>query len=430
MQDFITDEEMRRLESGGAPDFISDEEMAQMEQRDQPKRGIFAKVADYLQQGFQVATTPGGVIPGLLQTKKAKEFIGETFVKPPAREAVRPFVSAIQGLRGKEEGVDIPGLGEIKPIAGLTSGQAAMGALDVVSAGTFGGLGKQAATKAGVKLTGPLIRRAERLYASALKPTQALLKKAPDVVKTGLEERIRVSKGGLQKVGTIIEDIGEEIGRVIDQGAATGKTIAREKLLPYLDEMKEYFSNVVGGEQMIKEVDELGKRFVSELKKEIPIEEAQKLKQATQNFVKKFYNREAPIKFEVQKQVARGLKEEIAKEVPEIATLNARDKALIELEQGLERAIARLGNRELIGLSDAMAFGAGVVSGDPIKTGIGLTILKRIIESPAFKSQRAIWYKQLADNVKKAVELGRYPAAIVGSKVLQLLTPENEDRED
>lgn len=287
--------------------------------------------------------------------------------------------------------------------------------------GTTAGFGEKVAAKLGAKLTQPLVKRASKLYQSALKPVSSVLKKSPDIIETGLNEGIRVSRGGLKKTLNIIEDIGEDIGRVIDSGIAEGKAIQKKDLLPYLDEMKDYFKNVASDTDLVKEIDDLAKSTINRLDSTIPVEKAQEIKVATQNYLRKFYNREAPLKFEVQKQVARGLKEEIAKQVPEIAKLNARDRKLIGLEEALEHAVKRIDNRNIIGLGDMIVASGGLASGGGVGAAVSLGIFRKIIENPAFKSQVAIIQNQLAKNMDKAVKAGRVPVALTIKKILDFI---------
>lgn len=321
---------------------------------------------------------------------------------------------ALQGQGGS----NLPGAA--KNIAGL--------ALD----STIAGVGEKTMAKVAGKISAPLIARAEKLYQSALKPTAAILKKSPDVVKTGIKEGIKVSDSGLSKVTGIIDDIGDDVAKVIDQGIAEGKVVQKNQLIPYLDELKDYVGNSLGGKQLVKEVDEMAKKIIQDLPDNIPVQEAQKIKQNTYRLVNKYYGAMAPIEQEVKKQLARGLKEEIVKAVPEIAELNARDAKLIPLEESLKKAIARMGNREAISAFDFVTAmgGAMIDPSAPIKAAGKVFFLKRILQSPAVKSQAAIWLNKLADDGAKLLKAGRYPAAITASKILQLFSDEDSNQKD
>ena len=225
------------------------------------------------------------------------------------------------------------------------------------------------------------------------------------------------SKAVKKRIGFIYEYNLIFIGRVIESGVASGKKIFKKDLLPYIDEMKSYLANVADEKNLVKEVDDIGKRIVANLADEIPIKEAQKIKQATQNFIKKYYNREAPLKFEVQKQVTRGIKDEIAKQVPEITALNARDKALFGLEEALQKAVTRIGGRNALSLGDMVALGAGGATAGG-KGAAALLFFKKILFSPGSQSARAIFYNTLGKNGAKAFSQGRIPVALGIARLL------------
>jgi len=284
---------------------------------------------------------------------------------------------------------------------------------------TMFGFGEKTTAKIAEKLSQPLINRATKLYQTALKPSSAILKKSPDVVQTALKEGVRVSEGGLNKVNGIMEDIGEEIGKVIDTGVAEGKTIAKNSLLPYLDEMKEYLGNSLGGKELVKQVDDLSKKILKELPKNIPIQKAQQIKQITQSLLSKYYNKLAPTEIEAKKQLTRGLKEEIANQVPEIRALNSRDSKLYGLEDALEAAVKRISNKNIIGLGDMFALGSGGATGG-IKGAGTFLLLKKILLNPTVKSEGAILLNDIAKNAAKAFQAGRITAGVALSKVIDL----------
>jgi len=292
--------------------------------------------------------------------------------------------------------------------------------------GTVAGFGEKTIANVGTQLMRPLVRRAAKIYQSALKPSQALLKKSPAVVKTGLDEGIRVSKGGAVKLKGIMDDIGEEIGKVIDSGVADNKSIAKDKLLPYLDEIREYLGQSLGGKQLVKEVDDLAKTIINDLPETLNVRLAQEFKKNTQGLVSKYYDKMAPVAIETKKQLARGLKEEIAKAVPQIRSLNARDSKLFGLDEALEKALGRIGNKNLIGLGDLFALGSGgATAGIP---GAGLVLLgKKVLFSPASKSQFAIYLHKLSGVGAKAIQTGSYPLAISAARLLELFNQEDEE---
>jgi hypothetical protein len=111
--------------------------------------------------------------------------------------------------------------------------------------GTTGGLGEKTFGKIANAVKTPLTKIATKLYTSALKPTGKLAEIAPDLVKTGLKERIFLTKGGVEKVATKIDDFENQLGNVIDAAKDQGITIKTSGLKGYLDEAKKFFSDDV-----------------------------------------------------------------------------------------------------------------------------------------------------------------------------------------
>jgi len=114
-------------------------------------------------------------------------------------------------------------------------------------------------------------------------------------------------------------------------------------------------------------------------------EKAQEMKKAIYVLNRKHYGELKSAQVEAHKAFARGLKEELVKQNPQLATLNARDSALINLEEILENALNRTRNYDIIRMGDTlMAMTGGVVGGYP---GAGLAaMLKRIFEDPQAKA--------------------------------------------
>jgi hypothetical protein len=88
---------------------------------------------------------------------------------------------------------------------------------------------------------------------------------------------------------------------------------------------------------------------------------------------------------EGDKAIARGLKEELVKLNPELATLNAKDSALINLEEVLERAVNRTRNYDVVKLGDTIMTTTGAVLGGAPGAATAFAT-KRILESPTVKS--------------------------------------------
>lgn len=409
-----------------------------MIQNNEPEENIQFVVDDFKQkyryESEQIQPEPkpsvGGVVKNVTDTVgKVGSGVSNFLFGNIAKVAGAPIAAGIGGamdLLGNDKGKQTQQNAEnvIKNKAGNVSlGKTLLTPALGVLESTPLGVGEGVAEKVAAKFSTPLMARAERIYQSVLKPGKEILKKYPDVIQTGLKEGVRVTESGLNKVTTIMDDIGENIGRVIEEGKNVGKVINTNELYKYANEGAEYLKNVAAPEDLVKEWGEKVASTIGGLQKRfgdsIPIDKAQEIKQATQSFLRKFYGKEAPLSKEVQKQVTRGLKEEIANAVPEIGELNARDRQLFGLDQAVESALSRMGNKNIFSLYDLGSTAIGVASGNA-KKAVGLIGLIKALGGPAVKSQIAITTARIAENGAKALKAGRIPFAIASAKLVDL----------
>ena len=93
---------------------------------------------------------------------------------------------------------------------------------------------------------------------------------------------------------------------------------------------------------------------------------------------------------ESQKALARGLKEELANQYPELKDLNATDSRLINLHKALEKAVVRGSNKEPLGIGGPIVYGAVHAAGGGEPLSIAAGVLKHALSNPAVKSRLAI----------------------------------------
>jgi len=114
----------------------------------------------------------------------------------------------------------------------------------------------------------------------------------------------------------------------------------------------------------------------------LTLAEAQAEKVGTYRQLKdKAYGELKSSSIEAQKALARGLKEDVYAQYPELQALGAREGALIDLEGQLERYAARHGNRDAIGIGTPLKMIAG---------GKVAGMLAGALEFPGVKSRLAI----------------------------------------
>jgi hypothetical protein len=93
---------------------------------------------------------------------------------------------------------------------------------------------------------------------------------------------------------------------------------------------------------------------------------------------------------EAQKALARGLKEEIATQFPEISNLNAQESKLLNLQPVLERAVNRISNHQLIGIGTPLVGTAVKSATGSGGIGAAAAAMKAVLDNPMVKSRLAI----------------------------------------
>jgi hypothetical protein len=241
-----------------------------------------------------------------------------------------------------------------------------------------------------------LIKVAQDLYASALKPSTALSSaERSQVINTGLQEGIRLTENGVNKVAEKIGTWENMLGEAItNHGGAKIKT---SLLKPFVDEAKRFLGetvDVAGSDNATKEIDAVYNNFVKKYGEELPTDVAQKLKTNTYQVIKKYYDRMAAPTIEASKQLARGLKENILTVAPEVGDINKRLASLYNFETVLDRTMNRMGNTNVLSLGGKLFLSHGGVSG------IAMTLLNELFGS-AGKSTTAIGLNDVGQFLSK-----------------------------
>lgn len=145
-----------------------------------------------------------------------------------------------------------------------------------------------------------------------------------------------------------------------------------------------------GGTKWVKFTKDIPETAVEPAQAGIPVEQAQALKQGTYQQLKgRAYGELKSATIESQKALARGIKEELEAQFPEIKGMNAQESKLIGLDGALEKALNRIGNRQLVGIGTPIVMGAvgSAAGGGP---GIVAGMVKAIVDDPLVKSKLAI----------------------------------------
>jgi tetratricopeptide (TPR) repeat protein len=261
-------------------------------------------------------------------------------------------------------------------------------------------------------------RIAPRLYESVAKiPPRSIPKVTREkAVKTALENEIPATQKGYQKLRGMIEDTNENIAREINEAEELSRNararnaksgisgeydetmINVNDILKRLDKVKQWAKTSYPDPTPVnKAIDEFKYNIRKTRGPEISIADAQRLKQGIyRRLTDAAYGEYSTPTKEMDKAIARGIKEELLNKLPQLQSLNNRDSALINLQKILEKTVNRTRNWDIAGLSDLAGAGAGTVAGmvesggDYGKGGLGAAtgfMLARGLRSPAVMSQ-------------------------------------------
>lgn len=255
-------------------------------------------------------------------------------------------------------------------------------------------LGPKIAETAPVKSTfGRLLllgKTPEAAYESSLKPSTTLgADQRTQLTQTGLKEGIPVSQKGLEKLGGLIDDVNNQIADKIQSNP--NAPINKFKVASRLNATAQKFSNQVSPSSDLNAISDVGNDFLDTAPGEIPASQAQSMKQGTYRALgDKAYGELKGSSIEAQKSLARGLKDELAVQFPELNDLNARDGRLLDLQDSLERAVGRIGNHQLMGIGTPIAAGAVKAVSGSGKLGAIAGVMKAVLDNPNVKSHLAI----------------------------------------
>ena len=208
---------------------------------------------------------------------------------------------------------------------------------------------------AGAKAAPALEAGAKIAMQSALKPTLNNLRsgKAAKAIDTMLEGGFNATPGGVQAMKAEIAKLNDEIVSAISNSPATvDKNAVASRLM---DSLKK-FSMQVNPNSDVKAIEKAWTEFLDHPvlagQRTMPVQTAQEMKQATYRALgEKSYGELKGAEVEAQKQLARGLKEEIAAAVPQIAGLNKKESELINALSIAERRALMDGNKNIGGLA-------------------------------------------------------------------------------
>lgn len=231
---------------------------------------------------------------------------------------------------------------------------------------------------------------APKLYESALKipPVSVPADIRNQVVQKGMEGEYFPNKATLDRLKQESFDLIGKINGGITEAANIGKTVDTEKVLSRVDELGKFYENLPDPRPYMEQLDKAKQSILDYRGQTIPVDVAQQIKKNLYVNLRNSYGEMTTISKEFDKSVARGIKEELENQIPELAGLNKSLSEKINLEEVLTRAVHRVRNYDVIRLGDAVAATAGAAADGP--QGLGLAFLaKRVLEAPQVKSYLA-----------------------------------------
>jgi hypothetical protein len=240
---------------------------------------------------------------------------------------------------------------------------------------------------------------AESMYTRSLKPsTTVSLAERQAAVQTALENAIPISKSGAEKLEGLIGDLNQKITAELAAGpnvpsisplAATAKLPQVARKFPFAPDLAQVTAT---GQQLVEQFTPQGATAPTMM---TPVQ-AQEMKVGLRRPVS--FGEMGPPVAEARKAMARGLKEELETQFPEIANPNAEESKLLDLQPLLDRAVNRISNRDLLSLGGKIV-GTGIgaaagAAGGGVFGGAGgaaaALILHHVLTDPEIQSNLAI----------------------------------------
>lgn len=284
---------------------------------------------------------------------------------------------------------------------GATVGGLSAGMVDPNQAGTGAMIGAvlpggvQAANAIGQTINGAGHKLAQALMQSALKPTIKQLRTgdAQVAIDTLLKYGINPTERGVYKLGGMVDDLNSQIS---DKIANSNAVINKSDVLNYLQDPADRFSNQVSPTSDLNAIVGVAQDFINHPGmpgKTIPVQMAQALKQGTYKALSGKYGEVGSAATEAQKALARGLKDEIGKAVPDVIPLNAEESNLIKTLNVSERRALMDLNKNPFGLAalaqSPSSFALFLADRSAAFKGIAARMVNKAASAPASASSLA-----------------------------------------
>jgi hypothetical protein len=233
----------------------------------------------------------------------------------------------------------------------------------------------------------PVDAVAHRLMQSSLKPgVKAMASgKGQAAIDTLLKEGINVTPGGMTKLRGKIDVLNDAVDKAIaSSGATVDKGVVASRIQ---DVVKKIERTNPTPQDALKDVEKVYNQFMSNqiLPNQIPVQQMQEIKRGIYGLLREkygFMGRAEPAA-QALNALGYGSKEEIAKAIPGIAELNAKESALLNALVLGERRVATAGNSNPFSLSLLAKNPGAMVAFLADKSDMFKSIIARILHSQA-----------------------------------------------
>lgn len=192
------------------------------------------------------------------------------------------------------------------------------------------------------------------LMQSSLKPVLSQLQSgdADRAIKTLLQEDVSPNAAGMNKLSGKVNELNTRISELVNNAP---NVISKQKVLNIANQIRARLSLPVNSSKDIEALNQSLNEFAShpllQGSDAISVPLAQQMKQETyRSLGDKAYGELGSASRESQKALARGLKEEIAANVPAVQGLNQRESDLLNAMNVIERRALLEGNKNPLGL--------------------------------------------------------------------------------
>jgi hypothetical protein len=362
----------------GIPEFLPPQEALALREQQTAERGqlaqrkagagFFNKITGALEVPASLATGAYGSLYGAtkallpqalggtnlaFEQSVAKE--GQRFMYQPrtvsGQEYLPKVADVIQqsGIEGLPALSQVSSLSRLRPVTGMPMMQTPQ-AIEQAKVG-ISKIGEQFPS-----IRPRLEQKAYEVMQSALKPTykQSKAGKTDVAARTLLENNLNISKESVEVMRNKISELNDTISNKIQ--SSTG-TVNKTNILSYLDELRDKKAKQVNPTADLAAIDQVANEFMMTNRPKlggprqtIPVQLAQELKQGTYSALNKKYGQMGSTEVEAQKALARGMKEKVAGEVPDIVKFNKQESNLLDTLDVVERRAIMDLNKDYVGM--------------------------------------------------------------------------------